>query len=220
MASMDVLTHLVRKQQVQGLSPAPAGVTPPNFVHPVSHGHYLSLASVSCIVIAAIFVFARLWVKLIISHAPGWDDGARIFSSTMACNRRLIHLVKAGIAQGCIYGFATYWAKLTIVLLLLRIFGVDNRFRLAAWILIIFWTLYLIIGQFLLIFHCSPTNKSWDPLLPGHCLNITRLGIASGYVYIIYDFFFILLPVPMVWRLQLATKLKLGVISVFLTGIL
>lgn len=80
---MDVLTHLVRKQQVQGLSPAPAGVTP-NFGHPVSHGHYLSLASVVCVIIAAIFTFARLWVKLIISHAPGWDDVTAV--SALICS--------------------------------------------------------------------------------------------------------------------------------------
>ena len=49
--------------------------------NPTSHGHYLSLASVVCVVIAAIFVFARLWVKLVISHAPGWDDGESLQSS-------------------------------------------------------------------------------------------------------------------------------------------
>ena len=74
MAPTDNLTYLWRRQQISGVLPPPPGVDT-NFEHPVSHGHYLSLSSVVCIVIAAIFVFARLWVKLVISRAPGWEDG-------------------------------------------------------------------------------------------------------------------------------------------------
>ena len=74
MAPTDDVTYLWKRQQISGVLPAPPGVDP-NFEHPVSHGHYLSLTSVVCVVIAAMFVFARLWVKLVISRAPGWDDG-------------------------------------------------------------------------------------------------------------------------------------------------
>ncbi len=74
MVPAQVLAHLVGRQQIPGVLPPPPGVTP-NFEHPASHGHYLSLTSVVCVVIAAVFVFARLWVKLVVSRAPGWDDG-------------------------------------------------------------------------------------------------------------------------------------------------
>jgi hypothetical protein len=74
MVPVQVLAYLVGRQQIPGVLPPPPGVTP-NFEHPASHGHYLSLTSVVCVVIAAIFVFARLWVKLVVSRAPGWDDG-------------------------------------------------------------------------------------------------------------------------------------------------
>ncbi len=74
MVPVQVLAHLVGRQQIPGVLPPPPGVTP-NFEHPASQGHYLSLTSVVCVVIAAIFVFARLWVKLVVSRAPGWDDG-------------------------------------------------------------------------------------------------------------------------------------------------
>lgn len=74
MVPAQALATLVERQQIPGVLPPPPGVTP-NFEHPTSHGHYLSLTSVVCVVIAAIFVFARRWVRLLVSRAPGWDDG-------------------------------------------------------------------------------------------------------------------------------------------------
>lgn len=74
MAVIDSLSHLVTRQQIQGVLPPPPGVTP-NLEHPVSHGRYLSIGSVVCVVLAGLFVIARLYVKLFLSRAPGWDDG-------------------------------------------------------------------------------------------------------------------------------------------------
>ena len=113
---------------------------------------------------------------------------------------------------------AIYWAKLTIVLLLLRIFDVNDKFRRVAWILITTWTIYSVIGVLLVVFECSPVRKAWEPLLPGRCIDIIHVGVASGIVNIIYDVILLILPIPMVWRLQLAKKMKIAVICIFMTG--
>ena len=79
---MDVSSHLARRQQIIGVLPSPPGITP-NFEHPTSHGHVLAVASVVCVVIATIFVAARLFTKVVVSRAPGWDDGTRAQFSFM-----------------------------------------------------------------------------------------------------------------------------------------
>ena len=116
------------------------------------------------------------------------------------------------------YCVAIYWAKLTIVLLLLRIFGVDARFRRVGWVFITTWTIYSVIDVLLVVFECSPVRKAWEPLLPGRCIDIIHVGVASGVVNIIYDVILLIIPIPMVWRLQLAKKMKIAVTGIFMTG--
>jgi len=119
-----------------------------------------------------------------------------------------------------VYVVAVYFAKLTIAVLLHRIFGVNNKFRVAALIVISTWTLYSIIALCLIVFECSPIRKAWNPLLPGHCIDIIHLGVSSGLVAIAYDVILLMLPIPMVLRLQLAKKMKLAIIGIFMTGTL
>lgn len=61
MLVIDTLSQLSSRQQIQGILPPTHGVTP-KFQHPVSHGHYCATAAVVCVVLAALFVSARLYV--------------------------------------------------------------------------------------------------------------------------------------------------------------
>ena len=44
--------------------------------------------------------------------------------------------------------------------------------------------------------------------------------IVSGVFNVITDFYVLILPISMVWHLQLSSKRKIGVIAIFLTGLL
>lgn len=63
------------------------------------------------------------------------------------------------------------------------------------------------------LFGCTPINKNW-----GHCIVSTRVGLAYGSLNFISDLFIFVLPMPMVWRLQLSRRGKLGVTLVFMSG--
>lgn len=80
--------------------------------------------------------------------------------------------------------------------------------------------MFVIADVFIIVFECSPVHKAWDPLVPGHCINIINVGIASGYINIVTDFMILILPIPMVWSLQLAQRMKIAVLTMFMTGIL
>lgn len=75
----------------------------------------------------------------------------------------------------------------------------------------------LILEAFLL---CQPFAKNWEPLLPGTCGSITASFLADGVINIIIDLAMIILPMPIVWRLQMAPQRKIALTIVFALGIL
>ena len=66
---------------------------------------------------------------------------------------------------------------------------------------------------------CSPIQKLWEPTLPGHCFSRRRLGVASGIMNVISDFSILLLPLPLIWRLQMSWYKKSRVFAVFGFGL-
>lgn len=99
---------------------------------------------------------------------------------------QVLNFLEVSLAQSVIYMLAIWLAKLTIVILLLHIFGVDRRFRLVSWIIIISWTIWAILDICLVIFECNPIKKAWNPSLPGHCIDLITIGVANGYINIVY----------------------------------
>lgn len=72
---------------------------------------------------------------------------------------------------------------------------------------------------FTLIFACSPVQKSFDvSITEGTCVSSTALYIATAVCNIASDLILFLLPMPMVFGLQLPTKQKLGLLFVFTIG--
>ena len=109
--------------------------------------------------------------------------------------------------------------KFTILLLYLRLFGVNKRFRYATWIVMFFVFGYLFSNVITLAFGCTPIKKYWNPAIPGHCIAETKAGLAYGSMNFISDIIIFVLPLPMVWQLKLSRRHKIGVTLVFMGGI-
>lgn len=108
--------------------------------------------------------------------------------------------------------------KFAILLLYLRLFGVDKNFRYSTWTVMFFVFGYLFSNLLTQIFGCAPVDKFWKPKTPGHCLVLTKAVYAYGSMNFISDLFIFVLPLPMIWRLKLSRKEKLGVTLVFMSG--
>jgi hypothetical protein len=119
------------------------------------------------------------------------------------------------------YNPLIFLTKLSILLQYQRIFCPHRNgiFRL-IWALIIFNLLFYIAVMIPQILACSPREKIWHPLIPGKCLDLASILIAGAVVNIISDFSILILPIYSVWQLQLNTARKIGVSSVFATGLL
>lgn len=67
---------------------------------------------------------------------------------------------------------------------------------------------------------CRPFAKNWEPLLPGTCGSSRASFLADGAINIIIDLAMVILPMPMVWQLQMSHQRKISLTIVFALGIL
>lgn len=65
---------------------------------------------------------------------------------------------------------------------------------------------------------CTPLVKYWNPHIPGHCIVSLKAAFAYGSMNFVSDFFIFILPLPMVWRLRLSRRQRVGVSLVFMGG--
>jgi hypothetical protein len=68
---------------------------------------------------------------------------------------------------------------------------------------------------------CKPIEMNWNPTVEGgSCGNQNAAFTAVGIVDIITDLIILILPVPMVYKLQVPRANKIGLCCIFGTGLL
>ena len=81
--------------------------------------------------------------------------------------------------------------------------------------------MFYLVDTFFLIFLCTPREKIWNPLMTsGHCFEGDASYKASGVFNVLSDFAILILPMPILWNLQMSLKKKLLTTGVFATGFL
>lgn len=110
--------------------------------------------------------------------------------------------------------------KLSVLMLYARIFGTVRGYRIAFWIVGFVVVAWCIAMNFANLFGCVPIHKSWDISVPGHCVSIKAHLFGGAILNILTDLALLLLPMPGLWRLQMSTRRKVGVVGVFISGYL
>ncbi|KAJ3496443.1 hypothetical protein NLG97_g2663 [Lecanicillium saksenae] len=108
-------------------------------------------------------------------------------------------------------------SKLSFLFLYLDIFP-QERFRYICWGLIIHIGLGLVALNITTILQCQPVPFSWDKTLHGHCINIKAFWYAQSGWNTLMDVIVLLLPVPLVVKLQMNRRGKFGLLVVFVLG--
>ncbi|KAL9064142.1 MAG: hypothetical protein Q9157_007943 [Trypethelium eluteriae] len=99
-----------------------------------------------------------------------------------------------------------------------RLFPV-KQLRLACWAVGIFMAVFLIACEFVIIFQCSPTEYTWNRLIPnGHCINLTNFYIAASVLNMLTDIVTLVLPLGVIWGLQIDTRKKVALSVAFTIG--
>ncbi|KAI1110018.1 hypothetical protein F5Y14DRAFT_466145 [Nemania sp. NC0429] len=83
------------------------------------------------------------------------------------------------------------------------------------WTNVLLYTVILITANIT----CKPFAKLWDKTLPGTCSDNNAFDVATATFNLLSDLLTLLLPQPVIWRLNLATKKKIGIAAIFAIGV-
>lgn len=120
-------------------------------------------------------------------------------------------------AQPMIYCVAVVAPRLAVLILYYNIF-VKKWMRVVCCILGSMMAALMIADIFTVAFMCSPHAKAWEADLSGHCIQIETFYIWGTFPNFVFDFFIMLLPLPMLWRLHSPIQVKIGLLATFAVG--
>ena len=127
------------------------------------------------------------------------------------------------LIQQILYGPAFFFIKLSILLLYLRIFSPRRCARnfIYTGMLVVFLCNLSVTILFPAL--CAPRKgENWlSSYMSDRCKNHTIDSlIASAVLNFATDIYILVIPLPIVWKLHLSTKKRIGLIFIFATGIL
>ncbi|KAL8734451.1 MAG: hypothetical protein Q9181_003189 [Wetmoreana brouardii] len=125
------------------------------------------------------------------------------------------------MVETVIYNPTIIFVKTSILLQYITVFVAHRRnfFHYACHILIWVNVLFYTIMTFSYMFECKPRRKLWIPHTPGHCRNEHARGLFSGGINVASDFLILILPLPVLLRLQMPSGKKLRLLLVFGVGL-
>lgn len=113
-------------------------------------------------------------------------------------------------------------AKLSIFLLYFRLFSPNPRTRGFIYFGIAFTGIFYTFASLFPIIACSPRKGETRlaSLASARCAQDKILGYVMTVFNVVSDFYLLIIPMPVVWNLQMPTRKKVEVSAVFLVGIL
>jgi hypothetical protein len=122
------------------------------------------------------------------------------------------------LAQAILYHLASNLVKASFILQYVRLFSLYPR---------IVWTCYFLFilafgstawGVFGNVFLCDPVPSYWDVTLDGECMDKETHFWSTSIIGIVLDFAIWILPIPVVGKLKLPRRQKMGLLIVFGLG--
>ncbi|KAI0812128.1 hypothetical protein GGR55DRAFT_640494 [Xylaria sp. FL0064] len=119
-----------------------------------------------------------------------------------------------------VYLILTACVKLTFLFFYRRVFTTRTIRRYFIDSAIVFITLLNLALLIATVFECTPVQREWNPLIPGHCFNPVILPYFSGISSSATDIYVLVLPITLLWGLNMNMQRKLRLTAIFSLGIL
>ncbi|CAD6577297.1 MAG: hypothetical protein ASARMPRED_008203 [Alectoria sarmentosa] len=129
-------------------------------------------------------------------------------------------LEKALYANVLLFPIAICIIQLSILLFYVRVFTLrDARFKIAL-LVCAGLSVGVCVSQVLpTISQCSPIAYSWNKaIVGGHCINVHVMWIVQDILFLVLNIYVVVLPLPMVWNLQITRPEKIAISGMFLLG--
>ncbi|KAI1172622.1 hypothetical protein F4777DRAFT_601394 [Nemania sp. FL0916] len=193
-------------------------------------------ASVTVFVVTAVFVTIRVINGLTYSKQLFADDYLAIFALALQivnfglyiklninianiANITVREFSQFLIAEAYIGGFAMYFAKLPVLVLFARLFGIRKWLRITVWTTIILGFAVFLAPLLYVSVECAASKVHDMPSL-FVCIGASaQNGLVQGIASPIIDIIAFVTPLPIVFNLKLSTDKKIGLFVVFTTGI-
>lgn len=107
--------------------------------------------------------------------------------------------------------------KISVLIFYRNIFSM-GRFRIASLIMLVISASWMISFFCAYLFTCYPITALIEPFYGNNCVDTLPMWYASCVSDSIIDILILTLPLPVVIRLQLPWKQKIGVCCIFLLG--
>ncbi|KAL8821067.1 MAG: hypothetical protein Q9223_000829 [Gallowayella weberi] len=215
----------------------PAGLPPtgvqPNFIHPVTLGKEIIAVSVVSSVLAVALLCTRLYSTLRITRSAWYDDITSVLATVFALayialiiNTRdysrhswdlpisalTSSFFKIILAQAIIGASSILLSKMSILLLLYRLFAPNKRFRYFVYIGLLWAILTFCTSLVVALALCVPRPRE-------AFISLQDIwAVVQGALNVLLDFYILYIPVPIIWKLQMGRNRKFGVIAIFMTG--
>ncbi|MCJ1356281.1 MAG: hypothetical protein MMC33_006275 [Icmadophila ericetorum] len=168
-----------------------------------------------------------IWISL--SLIPLWSlvgcgiilalKGGMGMPSQLLSSSQSTVFTKILFASWILYGLSITTVKISVLLLYCRMFMLRS-FQYSTYAvgsLCLIWFLIILLVSF---FECRPIAVAWDSSVSGKCIDLTSLYYGLTISNVILDVVINLMPVKMVWKLQLPLRQRLFVLCVMGLGII
>jgi hypothetical protein len=128
------------------------------------------------------------------------------------------------------YAVSSMFTKCTLLAFYLRMFKPNKTARIMAWAGIILIVIFYVVSLIFLLVQCVPVDQELpglDPMKWEERASNNRCGrrsidvsAAQGIFGAVTDLYVLAIPISSVLALRLQKKRKLGVMGIFLTGLL
>ncbi|KAI2610542.1 hypothetical protein GGR54DRAFT_643375 [Hypoxylon sp. NC1633] len=204
----------------------------------IDHGSYAIIAAWIFACISVLFVVVRVAARVWVSRYIGWDAVlivAALFCSigqsvaiteAVACglgrhvdtisDTQLLSYYRFILTSDILSIFVFVFSKLSLAILVVRITP-SNRMRLTLKLFIIFIVLWGLSDVFSVSFRCGarvPMSAS-DSM----CVNERAVALSHGIINILTDWVLMMLPLLVIWTVQIPMTQKLTVLGLFWTRI-
>ncbi|KAF2230506.1 hypothetical protein EV356DRAFT_340296 [Viridothelium virens] len=238
---MGVISTDTPSNVLPGLPPPPGTV--PNFVNPYSIAGSLKATNILFIVLTSLTTLARIYTKLFIIKSYGWPDytivlawlgliiriavhwqnyqyGAGIHQWDVPITN-LVSFAKVGYTSEVMYPIVLAITKISICLQFMNIFtpSYTRKYRLIQGFIFLNSSLF-IASFFIALLQCNPRARAWNRTIPGTCLQYQHFIPAISIFNLVSDAFMLAFPIFCIWNLQMSRERKVGVLLIFLIGIL
>ncbi|KAI0444961.1 hypothetical protein F4803DRAFT_548591 [Xylaria telfairii] len=119
-----------------------------------------------------------------------------------------------------VYKVSLNFTKASILLLYLRLFNHVKWLRWTCYVLLAIVGSYSIASTVVTIFQCNPVVAAFNKYITdAKCINLHLFWRTTAIFAIVTDFFILLIPIRMIYGLQMPLLRRLGLIFLFVLGL-